>query len=67
MNLKSASLLALIGMILLSLLLVVVLLDYALNVMRGLVPAVMLLSQFIYAFASVTVTLFFFVFHRTQS
>src|ERR1017187_4352225 len=37
-----------------------------LNVLRDLVPAVTLFSSLIYAFGSLTVMVFFFVFHRTQ-
>jgi len=37
-----------------------------LNVLRDLVPAVTLLSSFIYAFGSLSVMVFFFVFHRAQ-
>jgi len=37
-----------------------------LNLLRGLVPAVMLFSSFIYAFGCFSVLVFFFVFHRAQ-
>jgi hypothetical protein len=37
-----------------------------LNVLRDLVPAVTLLSSFIYAFGCFSVMVFFFVFHRAQ-
>jgi hypothetical protein len=37
-----------------------------LNVLRDLVPAVSLFSSFIYAFGSLTVMVFFFVFRRAQ-
>jgi hypothetical protein len=39
---------------------------HLLNVLRDLVPAVTLFSSLIYAFGSLTVMVFFFVFHRTQ-
>jgi hypothetical protein len=38
-----------------------------LNVARGLVPATKMLSSLIQAFAAVAVTVFFYVFHKTQS
>jgi len=38
-----------------------------LNLLRGLVPAVMLFSSFIYAFGCFSVMVFFYVFHRAQS
>jgi hypothetical protein len=38
-----------------------------LNLLRGLVPAVMLFSSFIYAFGCFSVMVFFYVFHRSQS
>jgi hypothetical protein len=38
-----------------------------LNVLRGLVPAVMLFSSFIYAFGCLSVAVFFYMFHRAQS
>jgi hypothetical protein len=64
MNLKSAAFLALIGTILTTLLLVYNLIFSVLNVMRGLIPADTLFSALIYAFASLTVAIFFFVFHK---
>jgi hypothetical protein len=66
MTLKNAALLALIGTILMTALLVW---DFAftfLNVLRNLVPAATLFSSLIYAFGSLTVMVFFFVFHRAQ-
>src|SRR5437879_3465494 len=67
MNLKNAPLLALIGTILATALLAWDLIFNILNVLRGLVPAVMLFSSLIYAFAALSVAVFFFVFHRLQS
>lgn len=67
MTLKQASLLAFIGTLLLSILLVV---DFVLDVLslaRGLIAAVTLLVSLIHAFAAVTVAVFFYVFHRGQS
>jgi hypothetical protein len=67
MTLKNAALLALIGTILATALLVWTLVVNVLNVLRGLAPAVMLFSWFIYAFAGFSVATFFYVFHRAQS
>jgi uncharacterized protein YybS (DUF2232 family) len=64
MNLKSAAFLALIGTILTTLLLVYNLIFSVLNVMRGLIPVDTLFSALIYAFASLTVAIFFYVFHK---
>jgi hypothetical protein len=66
MKIKDAAFLALIGTILLAALLLVNLLFTALNVARGLVPAVTLFSSLIYAFSGVTVAVFLYVFHKTQ-
>jgi hypothetical protein len=67
MTLKNAALLALIGTILITALLIWDLIFNLLNVMRGLVPAMMLLSSLIYAFGALSVAVFFFVFHKAQS
>jgi hypothetical protein len=67
MTLKTAALLALIGTILMTALLVWSFVLTLLNVLRDLVPAVTLFSSFIYAFGCFSVMVFFFVFHRTQS
>jgi hypothetical protein len=67
MTLKHASLLALVGTLLLTIQLV---LDFILNLFslaQGLIAAVTLLTSLIHAFAAVSVTVFFFVFHRAQS
>ncbi|MGA9989342.1 MAG: hypothetical protein WA383_09970 [Terriglobales bacterium] len=66
MTLKNAALLALIGTILMTVLLVNFVFNL-LNLLRGLVPAITLFSSFIYAFGCFSVMVFFFVFHRTQS
>jgi hypothetical protein len=67
MTLKNAALLALIGTILITALLVWTFVFTVLNFLRGLVPAALLFSSFIYAFACFTVVVFFYVFHRAQS
>lgn len=64
MNLKNAAFLALIGTILTTLLLAYNLISTILNVTQGLVPAVNLFPLLIYAFASLTVAVFFYVFHK---
>ena len=66
MTLKNAALLALIGTILMTALLVWAFVFNFLNILRGLVPAAMLFSSFIYAFGSFSVAVFFYVFHRAQ-
>jgi len=67
MTLKNAGLLALIGTVLMTALLVWNFVFNLLNLLRGLVPAVTLFSSLIYAFGAFSVMVFFFVFHRTQS
>ena len=67
MALKHASLLAFVGTLLLTILLVVDLILNLLSTMRGLIPAVMLLTSLIYAFAALGVMVFFYAFHRSQS
>ena len=66
MTLKNAAFLALIGTILVAALLVWDLIVNVLNVVRGLIPAVVLFSSLIYAFGAFSVAVFFFVFHRAQ-
>jgi hypothetical protein len=67
MTLKNAALLALIGTILMTALLVWQFVFNFLNLLWGLVPAETLFSSFIYAFACFSVAVFFYVFHRAQS
>ncbi|MEO8049276.1 MAG: hypothetical protein ABI833_02575 [Acidobacteriota bacterium] len=67
MTLRQASLLAFVGTLLLSIQLVV---DFLLNLVslsQGLIPTVTLLTSLIHTFAAVSVAVFFYVFHRTQS
>jgi hypothetical protein len=66
MNLKSAAFLALVGMVLLTVLLVADFINVVQGVLRDLIPAVMLLRSMIYLLASLGVTVFLWVFHRTQ-
>ena len=67
MGLKTAAFLALIGMILVTVLLTVDFVEDVLGVARGLIPAMRLLPSVIYAFAGLSVTVFFYVFHKAQS
>jgi len=67
MTLKNAALLALLGMILVTALLLTDLIVYALGVLRGVVAAMTLLTSFVYAIATASLALFFYVFHKAQS
>jgi hypothetical protein len=67
MTLKNAALLALIGTIMITALMVWRFVATFLNILRELVPAVTLFSSFIYAFACFSVAVFFYVFHKAQS
>jgi hypothetical protein len=67
MTLKNAALLALIGTVLMTALLLWNFALTLLNVLRDLVPAVTLFSSLIYAFGCLSVMVFFFVSHRAQS
>jgi hypothetical protein len=66
MTLKNAAFVALIGTILVTALLTFDLIQNALNVVRGLIPAVKLFSSLVYAFGSFTVAVFFFIFYKGQ-
>lgn len=66
MTLKSATLFALVGTTLLTFF---VLLDFVRDlssVLHGLIPAIRLLDALVYLVASLSVTVFFVVFRRTQ-
>ena len=64
MNLKNAAFLALIGTILTTIVLVYNLVFAILNLMRGLIPMDALFPALIYAFASLTLAVFFYVFYK---
>ena len=66
MTLKNAALLALIGTIVMTVLLVWNFVSNVLNVLRGVDAPVVLFASFIYAFGCLTVMVFFFMFHRAQ-
>ena len=67
MNPKSAAFLALIALSLLSLLLLADLITNVLGVLRDVIPAMALLRSLVYTFASVSLAVFFYVFHKAQS
>jgi hypothetical protein len=67
MTLKTAALLALIGTILMTALLVWTFMFNVLNALRGLAPAVTIFPSFIYAFGCFCIVVFLYVFHRTQT
>ena len=67
MNLKSAALLVLIGTLLLTILLAAHFINSVLGVVREVIPVLALLRSLLYVFASLSVTVFFYVFNRTQS
>jgi hypothetical protein len=66
MTLKNAALLALIGTIAMTVLLVWTFVSNVVNVLRGVDATAVLFSTFIYAFGCFSVAAFFYVFHRAQ-
>ena len=66
MTLKTAALLAFIGTVLVTALLMWNLIFSVVNVLRGLLPAVVLFPALIYAFAALSVAVFFSVFQRSR-
>ena len=67
MMMKSAASLALIGAVLVTIVLVVGFVLDLLNVLRSLIPALRLVTSFIYAFAGMGAVVFLWVFRNTQS
>ena len=67
MNLKNAAFLALVGTLMLTVLLIANFIFDVLNVVRGLLPAIRLLTSFIYAFAGLGTVVFLYAFHKAQS
>ena len=67
MSLKNAALLALVGMILVTILSIAGLIGDVSDVVQGLVPAMRLLTSLIDTFAALSVAMFFYVFHKAQS
>jgi len=66
MSLKSAATLAFIGTLLAAALLVWTFVFDVMNVIQGLVPAVRLFSSLLYAFAAVSLAVFFYAFQKAQ-
>lgn len=64
---KHAAFLALVGMGLLTILLALDFLQTVAGIFAQAVPALTLLRSLIYLFASISVTVFFYFFHRAQS
>jgi hypothetical protein len=67
MTLKNAALLALVGVILATIVLMAGFMGDAFAVARGLIPAMRLSISFIYAFAGLSVVVFLYAFHKAQS
>jgi hypothetical protein len=67
MTLNNAASLALIGMILATILLVAGFVGDVFAAVRGLIPAMRLLTSFIYAFAGLSMVLFLYAFKKAQS
>jgi len=67
MTMRSAAFLALIGAVLVAVVLVVGFVSDLLNALRGLVPALRLVTSFIFAFAGVGAVVFLWVFRNAQS
>jgi hypothetical protein len=67
MSLKNAALLALIGIILLTVLVAASFISSVLGVMRDVIPVMALLTSLVHMLASLSVLVFFYVFHRAQS
>ena len=67
MNLKNAAFLALIGTLVLTVLTAADFIHVILGVARDVIPAIALLRSLVYLFASLSVTVFFYVYNRAQS
>jgi len=67
MTLKNVAFLAFLGTLLLTIVVAFDFVNTALGVLRDIVPAVAVLRSLIYLFASVSVTVFFYVFYKGQS
>jgi hypothetical protein len=67
MSLKTSAFLALIGMALLTVLMIADFINTVTGIMHDVVPAVALLRSLVYVLASLTVTVFFYVFQKSQS
>jgi len=67
MTLNNAVFLALVGMILATIVLVAGFVGDVFGVVRGLIPAMRLLTSFIYAFAGLSMVVFLYAFRKSQS
>jgi hypothetical protein len=67
MTLKNAALLALVGMILLTILLAAGCIVSVMGFLNGVVSAAAMLASLIRVFAALTLAVFFFVFHKAQA
>jgi len=67
MTLKNAAFVALIGMLLLTVMLALGLINDALGVARGIIPPVKLLTSLIETFAGASALVFLYVVHRRES
>jgi hypothetical protein len=63
---KNTAFLALVGMVLVTILSIAGLIADVLGVVRGLIPAMRLLTSFIYAFAGLSVVIFLYAFRKAQ-
>jgi hypothetical protein len=66
MTLKNTALLALVGMVLVTILLIAGLISDVSGVVQGLIPAMRLLTSIINAFAGLSVAVFLYAFHKAQ-
>ena len=67
MTLKGAAMLALIGTLLTTQLQAIHLVLTIMNILRGLVPAMAIVTSLLTTFASLTLVLFFLTFYRSQT
>lgn len=67
MSVKTAAFMAAVGMLLLSALTLFDLFQNLAAILRGLLPAVILFRWLIYAFATITVAVYFFVVYKRQA
>ena len=67
MTLKNAAFLALVGLILLTVLLLAGFIRDVASAVNGLIPTINVLRSLVYLVASLTLTVFLYVFHKTQS
>jgi hypothetical protein len=66
MRVKTAAILAFLGMLLATVLLIWNLVSDVLNAAQGLIPITKLFSSAIYSFAALTLAIFFYIFQKEQ-